>query len=174
MVTVAKIATILYLATVYDRTKARNGSIKRYIYGFAIVAAPMFLVLAQPDMGSALVFLPIFLVMSFIAGVKLRYLVYVLITGSLLIYLSVLPSWQYYIAVREIAFIEMLSSKTYGLYGLILLGILMLLSSLGYFILKRQYFYWLIYTFSSIFFAFAGSFVMRSVLKDYQMKRLKR
>lgn len=165
----AKIATILYLAKFFSREKV---GAQRFILGAIIVMIPMLLVLLQPDMGTAVVFLPIFLVMSFMAGTKTRYVGYVLITGALLIVLGVIPAWNTYVAHRDIALLQILSGSNYAVYTFIVLGVLIALSGLGFFILKRGYFYWFLYGFSSLFFAYGGSFLLRSILKDFQIKRL--
>lgn len=132
----------------------------------------MMLVLLQPDMGTAVVFLPIFLVMSFLAGIEFRYIAYVIITGMLLIVLSVIPAWSFYIAQRDIGLVRILTTSRYSLYILLVLGALIVLSAIGNYVLKRRYFYWILYGFSSVFFAYGGSFLLRYILKDFQIKRL--
>jgi rod shape determining protein RodA len=168
----AKIGTVLYLARYFSTTRNSQSELKRFLIAFAIAAVPMLLVLGQPDMGTALVFLPILLVMSYIAGIRTRYLMYVLMTGATLILLSVLPAWETYIVEREIGVVGLLTDQNYALPGMIIMVVLIGLSALGYFILKRGYFYWLVYAFSSISISFLGSFFMRLGLKDYQIKRL--
>ncbi len=168
----AKIGTILYLARHFSTTRNSQSELKRFVIALGITAVPMLLILGQPDLGTAIVFLPILLVMSYIAGIRIRYLMYVLATGSMLILLSVLPSWGIYIAEKEIPVIRLLTDQSYALPGMLMLGVLIVLSALGYFILKRRYFYWLVYAFSCISVSFIGSFFMRSILKDYQIKRL--
>jgi rod shape determining protein RodA len=168
----AKIATILFLARYYSTTRNTPSDLRRFATGFGIAAIPMSLVLMQPDMGTAIVFLPIFLVMSFIAGIRVRYLMYVLVTGGALIYLSVLPAWETYIARREIAAIRLLTDGTYAIYGIAIVAVLIGLSALGYYLLKRRYFYWLVFGFSSVWVSFTGSFLMRKVLRDFQILRL--
>ena len=168
----AKIATILFLARYFSTYGKGQGWLRRYVTAFGIVALPMFLVLLQPDMGTALVFLPIFLVMSFVAGAPIRYVAYFIVTGGLLIFLSVLPAWGTYIADREIALLAIFTAKNYAFYGMLLLAALIALSAVGYFVLKRRYFYWLLYAFTSVLVAFGGSYILRLILKDYQLKRL--
>ena len=167
----AKIATILYLAR-FLSGKAERGTAQRFLVASLIVAVPMFLVLLQPDLGTALVFLPILLVMSYLAGVRTRYIAYVLITGALLMILGLLPAWDVYIGKTNIALLKVLTSTSYAVYGLMVCGALIGLSAVGYFFLKRRYFYWLLYGFSAVFFGYGGSYVLRYVLKDYQVKRL--
>ncbi len=167
----AKIATILYLAKFLSAKKERSNGQRFFLAGL-IVAVPMMLILLQPDMGTAVVFLPILLVMSYLAGIDARYIIYVTITGLLLIVLGVIPAWNLYLAERDIGFLRVLTAGNYAVYTLLVLGSIIALSAIGYFLLKRRYFYWLLYGFSSLFVAYGGSFLLRSILKDFQIKRL--
>lgn len=167
----AKIATIMYLARFYS-TGGDRSDLSRFAKASLIVAAPMLLVLLQPDMGTALVFLPILLVMSFLAGIRARYILFVIAAGVFLIILGVLPAWELHVAKREIPVLRMLTNNSYVTYGILILGALIALASVGYFLLKKKYFYWFLYGFSAVFFAYSGSFILRLVLKDYQIKRL--
>ena len=47
---------------------------KAFLKALGMIALPFVLILKEPDLGSALVFFPIGLVMMFVAGVPLRYL----------------------------------------------------------------------------------------------------
>lgn len=70
----AKIATILALAQ-YLGERARNRyQTRRFLVSFLLVAFPMALIVEQPDLGTALIFLPILFCMLFLWGVRLRYL----------------------------------------------------------------------------------------------------
>jgi rod shape determining protein RodA len=78
----AKLVVILALAR-YLMDHERD--IKRFtgmLPAMVLAFVPMFLILRQPDLGSALVMLPILFVMLFVAGARLRHLV--LIIGALL------------------------------------------------------------------------------------------
>ena len=66
-----KIIYILYLAWYLARSQNEN-ELRRFIKAAVIMAIPMFLILLQPDLGTASVYLPIFLIMCFIAGLPLR------------------------------------------------------------------------------------------------------
>ncbi len=168
----AKVATILFLAYYLDRSNAAPDQFRRFIIALTITLAPVGLVLLQPDMGTALVYIPIFMIMCYIAGCPLRYIVFLLSTGAILVVLSMLPAWQTYIADRDYMFMTLITSKKYiGFVALALFGVLAL-SVIGYFILKKRYFYWILYSFSSLTIGFGGSFILRGVLQDYQVKRL--
>ena len=70
----AKIGFILWLANYLSRPKEelRQGKVFLAILGFTLL--PFILVLKEPDMGSALVFLTVSLAMMFVAGVPFRML----------------------------------------------------------------------------------------------------
>ncbi|MBP7553945.1 MAG: FtsW/RodA/SpoVE family cell cycle protein, partial [Spirochaetes bacterium] len=72
-----KIATIFLLSLYYSKkNKEEIRSILTYIIGLLIVLIPVGLILLQPDLGTMLVFIPIVLVISFMAGIKKRYIIY--------------------------------------------------------------------------------------------------
>ena len=168
----AKVATILYLAHFFERNRAGSNDIKRFAIAFLIVLVPMILILLQPDMGTALVFIPIYLIMSYVAGIRQRYVMFSLLTGVLLIFLGLLPAWEEYIAETENVVVSIITSSRYSVYVLAVLAVISGLSFAGYLLWRRRYFYWLIYTFSIILGSYGGSFALRAFLKDYQIKRL--
>ncbi len=85
----AKIAVVSFLAFWLGRPGEDTGGWKAVLTTLGLVAAPMALVFKQPDMGTALIFLPVAFVMMFVAGVRWRILativgVGILATGLLL------------------------------------------------------------------------------------------
>lgn len=75
-----KIAVILALARFLGRDDASRGA-RTLFGGLAIVGLPMVLIMAQPDLGSVLVYLMIGASMLFIAGIRGRYLAALLVIG---------------------------------------------------------------------------------------------
>ena len=78
---VAKIAIILMIAKVFGRADRPADGFRDLMYGIAILAVPALLILAEPDMGTALVLVPTVLAMLLCARVCLRVLVPLLLTG---------------------------------------------------------------------------------------------
>jgi rod shape determining protein RodA len=72
-----KIATILFLAQ-YLSDSGHQSSFRRLLLSFVIIIVPVLIIILQSDMGTALVFFPIFLFMAFIAGLDRRYIVFIL------------------------------------------------------------------------------------------------
>ena len=168
----AKVATILYMAYYLDRNARSTERLRTYATGFAIILAPMALILLQPDMGTALVYIPIFVSMAFVAGFPVRYLLFLLGAGFLLVFFSVLPAWHADIATREYVIVTLITSRRYVGFTLLILGSVTVLSGIGYFVLHKRYFYWILYTVSLVAGALGGSFVLRRFLKGYQVTRM--
>ena len=80
---IAKPAVILMLAKMLGRADRPTGGFLDLLKSIAIVAVPALLILAEPDMGTALVLAPTALAMLFCAKVCLRVLVPLILTGAL-------------------------------------------------------------------------------------------
>ena len=133
----------------------------------------MGLILIQPDLGTASVYIPIYLVMCFIAGVPLTYIMYVLSLGILTILFAILPVWNNEIAVSPHIFISIFTNMK---LRIVLTGAILIITLVGYIIRRylhgQKYIFWISYAFSIIAFALIFSLVLGKVLKDYQIKRL--
>ena len=102
----AKLSVILVLGRYLSRRKAygarfilRGSSgevIRDLVIPLFIILVPMFLIFLQPDLGTAIIFIPIFLSMLFISKVKLKYLFsFIFISlGSLPVFWHFLRSYQ--------------------------------------------------------------------------------
>ena len=169
----AKITTAIMLASFYAKNFRDITKISTLIKGFLIVLLPVGLIIIQPDMGTALVYIPIFLVMSFTAGAKVRHIMYVILTGLLSIILIVVPMWFKHIYKGSEAIINFfVDAKFYNSIFISALAVLVI-SVLGYFFTKKKYHYYYIAYFSSIIvIAITGSIIARKILKSYQVMRL--
>nr|MDA3809818.1 rod shape-determining protein RodA [Spirochaetaceae bacterium] len=147
-------------------------TLKKFIQALIIVVIPMLLTLAQPDFGSAIVNIPIFLVMLFLAGARLKHLIYIIITGALVIYFTALPAWSQYIVQEEVLIVKVLTEFDTLKYVLLALAVLILLSFGGLRFFKASYYYWIIYVTSSLLLSLIGAIGGRMVLKGYQIMRL--
>lgn len=79
---VMKLAILPMLAKILSRE--HTGKISELILPFVITFLPMAFIMKQPDLGTSLVFLPIVFSMSFASGIKIRYLV-----GIILCFLAI-------------------------------------------------------------------------------------
>ena len=147
--------------------------LKRFFMACVILVLPMGLILIQPDLGTASVYLPIFLIMCFIAGIKIKYLLYITSLGILTIFFAILPVWNSAIRVTPLAGISILTDiKLRG----ILISAILILAIFGF--IFRRYFHgpkWLStvsYILSILALSMIFSLVLGKVLKDYQIMRL--
>jgi rod shape determining protein RodA len=168
----AKITTIIFLARYLDDTKRSRGEFNRFFVSCIIIFIPMGLILIQPDFGTSLVFIPILLVMTFIAGVSLRYVlflgIWILLTGLL----TVLPLWQSFILHKTIPALVILTNPRLVAVLLLALGVIAGIAFFGYIKYKKRYFFWILYGVAIAAFSLGASFAARKVLKEYQIMRL--
>ncbi len=167
-----KIATILFLSDYLVKRKKSIRNLSTFIVAMIIGFFPVLLIIAQPDMGTSLVYIPVFLAISFMAGVKKRYLIFLFLSGLLMIILGMLPSWQKYIIKEDISFVKILVNNDLFIILAGSLGIIIALSIIGYIYSRRHYFYWILYSSFLIISGLFGSLGVRTFLKDYQLMRL--
>lgn len=167
-----KIATILFLSDYLVKKKKSIRELSTFVIAMFIAFLPVVFIIAQPDMGTSLVFIPIFLVIAFMAGVKKRYLFFLLISGLQMIFLGMLPAWQKLILKEEVKFVQILLKNDLFIILVGALGIVVFLALIGYFFTKKSYFYWMMYSSFLSVVGFIGSLGVRSFLKEYQIMRL--
>lgn len=167
-----KIATILFLSDYFVKKKKSIRDLSTFTVGMFIAFLPVIFIILQPDMGTSFVYIPIFLVIAFMAGVKKRYLFFLLISGFEMIFLGMLPAWQKFILKEDIRFVQILLTNDLFLILVGAIGIVSFLSLIGYLFTKKSYFYWLMYSSFLSVVGFVGSLGVRSFLKEYQIMRL--
>ncbi|MDR2501112.1 MAG: rod shape-determining protein RodA [Treponema sp.] len=168
----AKIITILVLARYLDASKRNKKSFTVFFVSSAIVFIPMLLVLLQPDFGTSLVFIPILLVMTFIAGLSLRYVLFLTAWIGLASALMVLPLWQKHIMRHPLPSLNILFD--FRFVGIVTLaaGFIFAIALFGFLKYKKGYFYWISYCCAIFILSLGSSFLARRVLKEYQIMRL--
>jgi rod shape determining protein RodA len=167
-----KIIFILFLAWYLERSQLENMQ-RRFIRALLILAVPLCLILIQPDLGTASVYIPIFLAMCFVAGLPARYLLMILFGGFFTILLTVLPIWQTEIAHKSIGIITVLTTFKLRLLVILATGAVAVIGMIGkLFYRQNKYFYWIAYVFGIICVSLILSLAAGHVLKDYQIKRL--
>ena len=96
----AKIAFILAMANFLSRPTDELRQPRIFWKALGMIILPFLLILKEPDLGSALIFLPMGLAMMFVAGVPIRYLARLVGLGALMILLIMVdvlfapPQWQ--------------------------------------------------------------------------------
>jgi len=168
----AKITTIILLARYLDNTKKNRNNLVRFVTSFVIVMAPMLIVLIQPDLGTALVFVPILLGMAYMAGISLRYIaffgLFIVLAGVFL----VLPLWQTSIKNNAFPFLMILTDSRFVMVSCLTLLLIALISFLGSFRFHKNYFYWICYSALILILSLGASFAAQKVLRQYQIMRL--
>jgi rod shape determining protein RodA len=168
----AKITTLVFLARYLDDTRRSTGAFARFVVSCVIVFVPMGLVLIQPDFGTSLVFIPLLVVMSFIAGITLRYVIFlgtcIMLTGVL----TVLPLWQSRILHKPLPGLVILTSPRLVAAAALVFGVTAVIAVFGYRKYQKKYFFWIAYSAAIAIFSLCASYAGRKVLKDYQIMRL--
>ena len=96
----AKVAFILAMGNFLSRPPDELKSIKIFWQALGMVALPFIIIMKEPDLGSALILLPVSLTMLFVAGVPPRYINTLLGASGLLVSLILVdvlfapPQWQ--------------------------------------------------------------------------------
>ena len=168
---ITKIIFILFLARFLCRSRGEAPRI-RFIKALAIMAGPMGLILIQPDMGTASVYLPIFLFMCFMANIPIRYLMLVLVTGMLTIVFTVLPIYESSIVRSSIPVVHVLTNTRLRLIAIGTCTIVAIIGLIGRILTKRTYYYWIMFVFGVVTLALLASIAGSKVLKPYQIQRL--
>lgn len=168
----AKLASVLVLAIYLERIGPAIRKLPLFLAGSAIMLVPMGLTLVQPDLGTSLVFMPLFLIMAFVAGARLRHVSYVVLAFALTAVLSVIPAWERQIYEGSVPLVSVLTRPEVLTIVIAALAAMLAVTSIGYLATKRRYFFWITYTLSVILVGLLGSIAVRRVLAEYQMMRL--
>lgn len=168
----AKIATILFLSKYLADTRHSLSSFRRFLGSLMIIGLPMLLVLSQPDFGTALVFIPIFLSVAYLGGLERRYVLFLLATVVSTLVLAVLPLWEHNIAVKPSGFLFVLYEGPYLFWILGAFLVTLALSVWGYLAFRKQYYFWIAFVSLIVLLSLSVSSLGHKVLKDYQIMRL--
>lgn len=167
-----KIIFILFLGWYLNNTENENPK-KRFFVSLFILIIPIGLIMLQPDLGTSLVFFPIYLFMCFIAGIKFRYIFLILGIGFLSILFTMLPVWEAKIVGRTVAALNFLTNPRIRLIITVALAAITLIGILGTFFFKHnRYYYWISYFSGILFVSLLAATIIGKFLKEYQLSRL--
>jgi len=166
-----KVATILFLAQYLSESEQQN-SFRRLLISFAIILLPVFIIISQSDMGTALVFFPIFIFMAFMAGLDRRYIVFILVAIIAASALTILPLWEQYILRTPTRLLFVLYRAPFVFYLIAASSLILLLSAWGWFSFRKKYYFWIAYVALLAVGSLAASAVAHKALKEYQIMRL--
>ena len=167
-----KITVIILLARFLADTDHNKGAFSRFFTSCVIVGIPMVIVLLQPDLGTALVYIAILITMTFISGVSLRYIAFMIACIAFTGLFLILPLWQTYIWQKPMPFMALLTSPRIITLVVLFFGLIAAIALFCYLKFKKKYFYWLVYIPSILIFSVVTSFAARLILRPYQLMRL--
>lgn len=167
-----KIFYILFLAKYLAESQEENPLRRLFVAGL-IMMVPMGLILIQPDMGTASVYFPIFIFMCFMAGIPVKYLLYILLFFASTIVFAILPVWNTEIASHPYVAMSILTNFKLRMILILSMFLITAIGAIVRIYLKGpKYIYWITYFFSIITLSLVFSIAAGKVLKDYQIKRL--
>lgn len=167
-----KIAAILMLAKYLADSRHDPDRFSRFVKAFALAAIPMVFILAQPDFGTSLVFLPVFLVMAWIGGIETRYVAFVGLLAVLTLGFAVLPLYETVIADAPTAWLSVFYEPPRSWLLIGGLAGVFALATLGFLIGRKRYYYWIAYASLLLVASLMTALIGRMVLKEYQVMRL--
>jgi len=168
----AKITTTLFLARYLADTRLSASPFARFAASCVIVALPTALIFVQPDLGTALVFVPILLFMTFVAGVSHRYIAFSVACIALASVLTVLPFWQTFILRRPVPAIEVLGNARVVAVAALSLAVVAAIAAFGLIRYRKRYFFWILYAVAIVALSLGASYAARGMLRNYQIMRL--
>lgn len=167
-----KIFFTIFLARYLD-ISINDNQLKRFIVAIMIFLGPFVLIMLQPDLGTATVYVPIFFFMCYMAGIPIRYILFLLFTGVAMVSFTVLPVWNEFIAHNSVVAITALTNFKLKLILIVATSSIFLISV----VVRRyfqgpKYYYWIAFVFSIISIGLVLSIGASKVLKEYQIQRL--
>ncbi|MBU0934621.1 MAG: rod shape-determining protein RodA [Spirochaetes bacterium] len=168
----AKVATIIFLSKYLSATKHEPNTFKRFLLSVLIAGIPFLLILAQPDFGTAMVYIPIYLFIAFFLGINGKYLAFTVGVSATSILFVLLPLWQNLIREEPINILRIFYEAPYVYYLFALLSVVFILALLGHIYFKKRYYYWILFSIIIIFIGLILGLAAGKILKEYQMMRL--
>lgn len=166
-----KLVLIIMLAWWFDERGRGVSDLRQSLGAIVITGIPTFLILLQPDLGTAFVYIPILLVIAFFAGIGWRLFLFPLAVGILVV-LGVLGfAWNEHISRTPLSFFQLFTDtiflRTILPAMLLLTGLLVL----GWFLFHRRYFLQSLYLLGILITSYVGIIGATRVLRGYQMMR---
>lgn len=168
----AKLGTIIALSAFCAKNRENIRSLLVFLRAALIPALPMLLILAQPDLGTSLVYIPIFLAIMFMAGAKIRYIFFLVACGIGVTLFTIIPMWSGYVLKQETLMVTIFSNHVLMLTILGACLVIAILAAIGWFVFKKGTYYWLCYSFIIISCSLFVSVAAQKILKAYQVMRL--
>jgi rod shape determining protein RodA len=167
-----KIAVIIALARFLERIGDDIRYLKNVIIALAIGLIPAGLILLQPDFGTALVYIPICLVMLFFAGIRYMHLLSLLIILAIAVSLPLLTTFGRLTKFGSFSFLEVLDDTKIVFLIAMIFGFLSFVMFALHRITKKPMLYKAMSVFLIFFFGLILAAPLGRFLKPYQKERL--
>lgn len=169
----SKIIFIYFLGWYFSSTENEK-PLKRFIVSLIILFVQVGVVLMQHDLGTALVFFPVYIFMSYIAGIELRFWSWFVSICTLVVLFVMLPLWgEFIIKNPDLPALRFLTSSKLRLIITLAIVSIMLIGIIGYFLYPEQkYFYWISYCATIILISYVAAPFLIKILNDLQKLRL--
>ena len=167
-----KFSLIIMLAWWFDERGRNNEDLRVWIGAIALTLLPVLLVLMQPDLGTAIVYIPILLAMAFSAGIKWSFLLFPILAGMITVIGVLGLAWNNYITAAPSIFFRLFVDPKLIRIILPALLVLTFLIFLGWIIFRRHLFLGFLYGFGILSSSYIGITGASKVLRPYQMMRL--
>lgn len=118
-VELAKLMLIVLMAKYFSQRHVYINNFRHIIVAGVYFSLPFAIIFIQPDLGSSVIFLAIWLGMLFAAGMNRRHLFFIISVGALISYLAWLFVFQPYQKVRITSFLDPYSDPLGGGYNII-------------------------------------------------------
>ncbi len=167
-----KIAVIIALARFLDRIGEEVKNLKYVLLALIIGLFPAGLILLQPDFGTALVYIPVCLVILYFAGIRYIHLISLLIIFTIAVTIPLITTFSRLTHSESLAFLQLLDDTRLVLLIALMFGLLSIVMFVLYRITKRT----LLYKAMNIFLIFFAGLILAAPLgrfmKPYQKERL--
>jgi rod shape determining protein RodA len=169
----AKVATILVVATFFSSRGRSMRQPKELFTAWLLVVVPMALIFLQPDLGTALVYVGVFFVMCYIAGVNAALLFFFVLMGALLTLVLLLPIYYDVVQERD-SWLSVVLSEPYWLMRVFIAGgIILTLALIGLLAFKKTSYAIVAYVMTAFMIAIGVAWMAHLKFKVYQWNRLK-
>ncbi|PIE04889.1 MAG: rod shape-determining protein RodA [Spirochaetales bacterium] len=167
-----KLGLILVLAWWFDEWGSGGGQLRNLGGAAILTGIPVLLVLVQPDLGTAIVYIPIAWAMAFVSGLNWRLLVFPLLAGILIVAGVLGIARNEFIAATPSSFYRIFSDP--HIVRILTASIILLLTLLiaGWLYFKKKIFAVFLYCYSILSTSYFGIIGASRLLRGYQMMRL--
>ena len=168
----AKLATIIFLSKYFSDSPNYTQQFKNFLISLLIVSIPVILILSQPDLGTSIVFFPIYFAMAYIFSIDKRYWGFILLVLILGSFFTILPIFEEKILRNSIPMLQIFYKQELVYILLLSLFVITAVSLAGYLFTKKKYYSILTYIGSILFLSTGFGYLANKVLKEYQIMRL--